>query len=76
MLKQFVDQVKIRLISQSTNFQKFLKYFIGTTVLTIFVPLLPVLFTIFALDLNESLSLPSAGKSIASPSLFKAGSAP
>ena len=54
--------------------QKLFRYFSSTIILTSSVPLLPVLPAIFDLNLKEALLLLLlAGKSIMTPSLFKAG---
>ena len=54
--------------------QKLFRYFSSTIILTSSVPLLPVLPAIFVLNLKEALLLLLlAGKSIMTPSLFKAG---
>ena len=78
IIKQFADQVKIRLFSQLVNsisrfLQKLLRSFNGTIVSTSFVPSLPVWPVIFCLNLSEALFL-SSGKSILLPAVFKAGS--
>ena len=51
-MKQFADQVRIRLISQFINgisrvLQKLFKYFNGTLILTFSVPSFPILPVIF-----------------------------
>ena len=76
ILKQFADQVRIRLILQLINsisrvLQKLLRYFNSTIILTSFVPPLPDLPTIFVLNLNEALLLLLAGKSITALSSLK-----
>ena len=55
--------------------QKLFRYFSSTIILTSSVPSLPVLPAIFVLNLKEALLLLLllAGKSIMTPSLFKAG---
>ena len=72
IIKQFVDQVRIRLISQLLNdiskvLQKLMKYFNGTIILIFFVPSFSVLPIIFVLNLNEALLLSSGGKSAIAP---------
>ena len=57
---QFIDQIRMRLISQlindiSTVLQKLLKYFGGTFILTIVVPRFSVLSIVFSLTSNKAL---------------------
>ena len=73
---QFVEQVRMRLISQlingvSRDHQKLLKHCNGTIILTAFVSSSPVEPVIFCLYLNEAL-LP--GKLARAPSSAKTGS--
>ena len=80
IIKNLLDQVKIRLTSQSINgifrvLQKLLKYFNGTLILTFFVPSFSVLSAIFALNLNEALLMLSVGKLVIEP-LSKNASSP
>ena len=56
------------------EFQEFLKYSNGTILLTSFVPSFPSLLAIFTLNLNEALSLFSAGKPAIAPVASKNGS--
>ena len=61
-MAQFVDQVKIRLISKvikgiSEILQKLLRFINDTIIWTFFLPLLFVSPVIFSLKLNELLSL-------------------
>ena len=68
---QLDDHVKIRLTSQlikgiSKVLEKLLKYFNGTNISTSFVPSFSVRPVIFALNLNESVVLPSAKIKISS----------
>ena len=76
ILKQFADQVRIRLILQLINsisrvLQKLLRYFNSTIILTSFVSPLPDLPNIFVLNLNEALLLLLAGKSMIALSSLK-----
>ena len=75
---QVDDHVKIRLTSQlikgiSKVLQKLLKYFSGTIISTSFVPPFLVRPVIFALNLNESVVLPSAKITISSSLASRAG---
>ena len=79
VIKRFADQVQIKPITHLINgvsrvLQKFVNYFNGTIILTFFVSSLPALRVIFVLNLEESLLLSAAGKSIIASSLFEAGS--
>ena len=74
-IKQFADQVRVRLISQfisniSRFLQKLLRYFNGTSLSTVFVPSLPIWSFTFLLKSKESLVL-LPGKSTITSELFK-----
>ena len=61
-ITQFADQVRIRLILQLINnilivFQKLLKYFNSTAILTSFFNIIRVFSVAFVLDLNDSESI-------------------
>ena len=78
IIKQFSDQVRVRIISQLINssprgLQKLLRYFNGTIIPISFVSSFHVWPVIFCLNLNEALLL-SSKKSIITPELFKVGS--
>ena len=76
-IKQFMDQVRMRLISQLINgisrvLQKLLKYF--NDILTSFVSSFSILLAIFVLNLNKALFLLSVRKSVIALLTSNAGS--
>ena len=78
IIKQFADQVRTRLISQSINcisrvLHKLLRYFNGTIVSTSFVQSFLVRPVIFCLNLKEA-PLLSSGKSMILSALVNADS--
>ena len=77
-ITRFLDQVRIRLISQlikgiSRVFQKLLTYFNGTNISKIFTQLAPVTPVIFCSYLNDLLLWLTPVKSTTASTLFKNG---
>ena len=78
IIKQFTDQVKIKLVSQLTSWMSWVLQILtkdlnGTLISTSFFPSFPFPSVIFYLNLNETILLSSLGKSIIPSALFIGG---